>query len=116
MSRTHRERPSKVVYAQMGGLTVRNDSSCCAERRLLALWRELARVKGVPSHRVTLWIRRKTSGGRITVWRRLCDGTLACAFPCSLCRMALERGLAPCRVTCSADGVWYQGRLDEMRT
>lgn len=102
---------SKTVWAQAGALTTHNANQTCAERRLLQMWRDEARRHQVASHDVTHWIRRKM-GSKITVWRTLSDGRLACAAPCNLCRIAIETFMF--KVQCSMNhDCWFKGRMDD---
>ena len=81
------------------------------ERRLLAAWVAKARRRGVGSHAVVTWVRRKV-GAHVTVFRTLADGSLGCAAPCLLCQRELLR--FDLRVHCSlAPAVWWSGRLTD---
>jgi hypothetical protein len=79
----------RVVYCTAAnGLRVPSNSSICAERRLLELFRHMAERRGVPRHRVVVWIRRQA--GILSVERLTRTGEPACSLPCILCRCALD--------------------------
>ena len=85
---------------------------CCAERRLLASWRDRARRHGVRPDAVVAWVRRK-AGSHLVVWRRLCDGSLGCALPCVAC--ARELAAFNFTVHCPiGEGRWWHGRLGDV--
>ncbi len=80
------------VIAACGGLEVRN-TRVCAERRLIAVLRTLARRRGVPVHGFATWVCRTM--GRVLVSRRRADGSVGCSLPCVECRKALKRARLP---------------------
>eukprot|EP01026_Neomeris_dumetosa_P078650 TRINITY_DN8521_c0_g1_i1.p2 TRINITY_DN8521_c0_g1~~TRINITY_DN8521_c0_g1_i1.p2 ORF type:complete len:152 (+),score=18.86 TRINITY_DN8521_c0_g1_i1:169-624(+) len=84
---------------------------CCAERKLLGSWMEVARKKGVPAHKRVTWVRRKL-GGDMAIWRITNDGNFGCAVPCIFCERMLRR--FDMRVQCvTREGSWFVGRLGD---
>lgn len=108
--------PSRCVYASSSrfskGEQCKSTAECCAERRLLNIWIEKAKKKGVPSHRTVHWIRRKI-GPDISTWRITSDGQHGCSIPCIYCRDEIIK--FDLRVTCCiGKDQWFCGFLNDV--
>ena len=93
----------RIVYAEAGGIEAASNHRCCAERNVLDEWRRLAIKRGVPSHAIISWVRRKT-GGTIVVRRYLFDNSLGCSIPCVFCRREIEKYDMVVTCTCQTGG------------
>lgn len=103
---------SRCVYASSSrDESIKSNTECCAERRLLNNWLDKAKKKGVPSHRTIYWIRRKM-GPDIVTWRLTSDGSHGCSVPCVYCRQEIIK--FDLRVTCcTGKNKWFCGFLTD---
>ena len=83
------------VACSVGALSVVNNCSCCAERRMLARLREISRREGNSPAQFSTWAYRKY--GELVVTRLRRDGQPGTSLPCVLCRKALDRIMIPWR-------------------
>ena len=91
-----------------GALSIVNNCTCCAERRMLSRLREISRRRGNSPAQFSTWTYRKY--GEIIVTRLRRDGQPGTSLPCILCRKALDRIQIPWRAHVGA--VWFSSRDD----
>ena len=104
-------RPAIPAMAMQNQWNHSSHLSPLTSRRLLDWWVSEARRHGVATQKVVSWIRRKM-GGRISIVRYRCDGTLGCSVPCVLCQKELKR--YDLHVYCTTgSGIVFSGRLTE---
>jgi hypothetical protein len=87
-----------------------NSPSVCAERKHIEKLIHVARIKGVPRHSVTKWIKRKEGELRIERFHK--NGDLATSLPCVLCKRALDK--YSIKWTAFHSGIWVNSEDEEL--
>mgnify|MGYP001101417946 CR=1 FL=1 len=77
------------VRCQSNLFSTCNSPSVCAERKHIEKLVHTAKIKGIPRHSVSSWIKRKE--GEILIERFHKNGDVATSLPCVLCKHALEK-------------------------
>ncbi len=68
---------------------VASDCHCCSERKLLRMYLEEFRRKGIDLNQFPRWLHRKY--GNLIIWRPRKDGVMGTSLPCVVCRKAIEK-------------------------
>jgi hypothetical protein len=90
------------ITCVIGELAIASNCQCCAERRMLALLRELSRRRGNAPAQFTAWVHRKF--GELVITRTRRDGQPGTSLPCVMCRKVLDRLHIPWRA--HIDRIW----------
>ena len=94
------------IACTIGGLSIVNNCTCCAERRMLSRLKELSRREGNSPAQFSTWTYRKY--GELVVTRLRRDGQPGTSLPCVLCRKVLDRTQIPWRA--HIDHQWVSSR------
>ncbi len=98
------------IACSIGVLSVVNNCTCCAERRMLSRLRELSRREGNSPAQFSSWTHRKH--GEMVIVRLRRDGQPGTSLPCILCRKALDKNQIAWRA--HIDHKWVSSRDDNI--